>query len=67
MIYAEVKYNLIVCCDLCGMEFNIDIEFKHRIKQHNIWHIKAGVQIRNTTTGKPKYIKKSEYVKGGLY
>ncbi len=49
------------------MEFNIDIEFKHRIKQHNIWHKKAGIQKRNTTVGTPKYIKVSEYKKRNLY
>ena len=43
-------------CALCTMTFDSeDSLFNERISRHDIWHIKAKVQHRNTTQGVPSY------------
>jgi len=43
-------------CSLCTMTFDSeDSLFDVRTERHNIWHIKANVQHRNTTCGVPTY------------
>ncbi len=61
-VYYNMKDNKknyddnILNCSLCSWEFKKDDpNIKQILSNHDIWHLKARIQKRNTTQGKPKY------------
>jgi hypothetical protein len=47
--------KLLICCNLCGIQFPYDKSISNRMKRHTDFHKLALIQKRNTTPGTPKY------------
>jgi hypothetical protein len=50
-----MKEKLLICCNLCNMQFPCDESSSNRMKRHTDFHQFAQIQKRNTTHGIPKY------------
>jgi len=48
--------KLLICCNLCGIQFPYDDYPSNRMKRHTDFHKFALIKKRNTTHGIPEYL-----------